>query len=194
MKRYERSIYVDVLAVVGFILTFIVACRIFLNGDNKSFDYRTILVGLIGGAFIVLVCWNILQTLNLKKEIQKVNRHREQLDEELKCIHEKNEFNQAKLYGVLCQNASFHLTHDDVVIKYQMLKDGVEGLKTLSRLPDSKNDMDVLIGILAIGVNNSQNIHLDEHCKAELFLACGEITNSEARRHVERLINLINRS
>ena len=97
----------DILAVVGFGLSLYISFRLFPNCDNTQFDYQAILVGVIAGIFTLLVGWNIYQAIDWKSEIKRIDELRKDLDHQLNYIHNKNDYNQAIVFAMLSQTASF---------------------------------------------------------------------------------------
>lgn len=191
MKRVF-AIIADILAIVGFFLACFIACRVFPNTENTSFDYQAILVGIVGGIFTLLVGWNIFQMVDWKTKEKKVNDLQLQLEKDMNYIHNKADYNQALIFAMMSQTiSSTFAPNDKSVLKYQMLIKGIQSLKVLSKFPDCEIEIQALMKTLIKGLKNSISINLSDEIKTELLVSCGEIENRNKIFHFHEFIDLI---
>lgn len=185
-------IFVDFTAITACVLSIYIISVGFPNNGELRFDYQAILVGIIAGIFTLLVGWNIYQAIDWKSEIKKVEKLRKELHRELNYVHNKSDYNQGVTYANLSQTLSASFApHENLVLKLQMLQNGIMAMKIFSRLPDCEIELRSLIKTLIIGLENSSNLHLDDDLKTTLLLSCGEIKNRKSIEHFDKLVNMI---
>lgn len=194
MKRTCWAVLADILAVVSFGLSTFIAFRFFPNCNNTGFDYQAVLVGIVGAIFTLLVGWNIYQAIDWKNQLKQVEEMRIKMDQEIKYIHEKTNYNQAITYANMSQMLSTSFAPNErTVIKFQMVLEGLIALKSLSALSGMKVDIEIqaVVDTLIKGLNNSKDIHLSEKNTNELLLCCGEICNRGNIQRFDKLFELI---
>lgn len=194
MNRKFWSVLADFLAVVGFCLSVFIACRVFPNCDNTSFDYQAVIVGIIAAIFTLLVGWNIFQVIDWRSERNAVADLRNQLEQELSYVHDNSDYNQALVYAMMSQTTStLFAPNEKSALKYQMLLKGIQALKMLSRLPNTHTEINSLIASLIKGLNNSTEIQLDDKTCTDLLMCCGEIANRQTIERFDEFVKLIER-
>lgn len=183
MIRKIFPVLADFLAVIGFVLALFISSRVFPNCDNTGFDYQAILVGVLSGLFTLLVGWNIYQMIDWKKKEKEVSELQHEMRRNINYIHNKTDYNQALVYGMISQSISSIFTpYEKEGLKYEMLLKGIVALKMFSKFPDCQKEMQTLMNSMLIGLKNSGNITLSDEIRTELLITCGEIDN---RRDIE---------
>lgn len=177
---------------MGFGLSVFIACRVFPNCDNTNFDYQAIMVGIVAAIFTLLIGWNIFQVIDWKSERKIIEDLRKELESNLNYIHNRCDYNQAVVYAMMSQTASsFFAPNGKEAIKYQMLLKGIQSLKILSKIPETEVETNAIMETLIKGLQNSNDVKLNENIITEILISCGEIKDRQNIKNFEEFKKLL---
>lgn len=191
------KILLNILVVFDTILCVVLLCVLcprFVEYCDRDlgFDYIGVIIGILALLVTLLIGWNIYQLVDLKSKSKDIDKLRTQIERELNYIHNKADYNQAVVYGMMSVNASIHFApNEDDVVKHQMILKGIMALKILANFPDCKIEIEKISEILIKGLKNSEHISLSEKMKTDLLLMCGGITNTDKVSCYDEIVELI---
>lgn len=192
MIRKFGAVLADILAVIGFGLSLFIACRVFPNSDNTCFDYQAVIVGIIAAIFTLLVGWNIYQMVDWNEKLKRLDSLQTEVEKQINYIHNKADYNQALVYGMMSQSASVAFAPNETeVLKQLMIHKGLTAIKTLSHYPNAETEISSIVATLIKGLNNSKDVQLSKKFITEMVMLCGEVQHKDNIEQFDYLVSIL---